>query len=49
MEKINDSALDNYLNSYCNFCQSDDVTVTQVLKFECKKCGKTRVVQKKLK
>ncbi len=41
--------LDELKRSYCNFCQSQDIMITQIIKIECKKCGKTRLITTKVK
>ncbi|MGV8176613.1 MAG: hypothetical protein ACP5NX_02350 [Candidatus Bilamarchaeaceae archaeon] len=35
-------------NSYCSGCGNADVSIIQIIKIECKKCGKVRVIQKKI-
>ena len=36
-------------NSYCNFCQSQDIKITQIIKVECRNCGKTRLITTKVR
>jgi len=47
-KKSEDDFLSEIKRSYCNFCQNKDLKITQTIKIECKKCGKTRVILRNL-
>ena len=46
--KSEDEFLAELKRAYCNFCQNPDLRITQTIKIECKKCGKTRIIQRNL-
>ena len=50
MAKTKESGLESELErSYCNICQSTDIKITRVIKVECRKCGKTRLITARLR
>ncbi|MFA5108592.1 MAG: hypothetical protein WC492_03625 [Candidatus Micrarchaeia archaeon] len=45
--KTDEELFEELRRSYCTFCNGDELEITKIIQIKCKKCGKTRVIQRK--
>ena len=49
MKNAKDGLEEELKREYCTFCQSEDLKITRIIKVECRKCGKTRLITSRIR